>query len=152
MKQINGSYNLKLVFIFSIAVLFAKNLSAASFDCSQKLSNIEKMICANDALSELDQQLSEVYIKAIKNTADKGDLKNRQIGWLKQRNKCPSADCLVDIYRSRIQELEIVQLRKEGVAASAMAGARFDLINGKQYEVCRVFNNYLNSAYYKQGG
>ncbi len=49
---LRASAILPLAFLSSLAI-------AAGFDCSNAASNIEKTICASDALSSLDAQLTK---------------------------------------------------------------------------------------------
>lgn len=79
-----------------------------SFDCGKAATYVEKNICSNIYLSQLDGVLSQNY-KYI-SASDIGDdarkhLKSTQKNWLQDRNKCSDVQCLVDIYKKRIDEI-----------------------------------------------
>lgn len=113
--------------------------AAASFDCGKASTAVEKLICANKELSELDEKLSLEYEKQLKWMADldkkvaektKQDKKwslesqnrGRQREWLAlERNSCLTADCLKVEYQARLSDFDYRQAKTEG-------GARFDLL------------------------
>ncbi|MEO3865539.1 lysozyme inhibitor LprI family protein [Rheinheimera fenheensis] len=115
-----GCYTVAVLWLFA-----AKPLSAADFDCSLAATTIEKQICADSTLSELDAELGVAYrnyqlwelnkLQTLHTSehnsyADyevwqKG-VKAQQRRWLKQvRNACSSTDCLTKAYKARIAEL-----------------------------------------------
>jgi uncharacterized protein len=86
-----------------IQLLFSNSVSAASFDCSiENLNQIEKIICGDPILSNLDEGLSDLYSKF-----DSKLFRTSQLNWIKQRNKCTSSNyiesvlCIEDSYRKR---------------------------------------------------
>ncbi|WGL16939.1 MliC family protein [Microbulbifer bruguierae] len=85
-----------------------------SYDCAAaRVSSIEKMICADESLSELDQKMASVYKAAGETEKARQDryFKAYQRGWIKGRNECWKADdkrqCVVESYRRRILELQV---------------------------------------------
>ncbi len=92
---------LPLVLIASIS-----SAHAASFDCNQAATLIEKAICAEPALSTLDDQLLQAYKDALAKAASAETIKAEQRNWLKNiRNKCQDSACLHNTYLKRIKEL-----------------------------------------------
>lgn len=88
-----------LTLIFLLSVL----LFGASFDCAKAKTNIEKMICTDPELSALDENLSKIFIKALKISKYKNALKTQQILWIKERDKCDEdIDCVINVYRDRL--------------------------------------------------
>lgn len=86
---------------------------APSYDCSNSsLSSIETLICQDDELATLDNQMSTVYGQAITKAQNEHPpiLKVEQRGWIKGRNDCwKSVDkkqCITENYISRITELQ----------------------------------------------
>ncbi len=61
---------------------------AASFDCGKASTTVEKLICSNDQLSKLDEELAEIYGTAAKEKKGGSEIKNRQREWLESRNNC----------------------------------------------------------------
>jgi uncharacterized protein len=81
--------------------------SATSFDCRKAATDAEKTICGSALLGKLDDALSDNYRNMLTgNLGDGGkDLKREQKEWLRKRNACKSEKCLVDTYRSRVDEI-----------------------------------------------
>ncbi len=102
-----------------VSWFFAIGFSLAAdpaFDCSKAESSAEELICSNDDLAGLDQDLARVYkdaVAAVETYADKdealADLKAFQRGWVKGRDDCWKADselaCIKATYERRIAEL-----------------------------------------------
>ncbi len=101
--------------LFFGPVLIANRASAAdpSFDCSKTAHDAEELICKDDELAALDNQLAEVYHTAQQNfpADERNNLKAVQRGWIKGRNDCWKSDnmhnCIKIAYESRITELQI---------------------------------------------
>jgi uncharacterized protein YecT (DUF1311 family) len=58
---------------------------AASFDCAKAGAKIEKLICADEQLSKLDDQLAALYQEALAKTAYPDHLKAWQLQWLRDK-------------------------------------------------------------------
>jgi len=88
----------------SIFFVFPAILHAASFDCEKAVSKIEKMICVDGEVSDLDSKLGRLFHLAkwgAKSIVE--DQKN----WLKNtRDKCEDIDCLKAVYVARISILK----------------------------------------------
>ena len=84
---------------------------AASFDCKKAQSRVEKMICADTNLSELDEHLGRYYESArIELQGSEACFKTDQTQWLKSvRNKCSDNTCLRTAYLNRLSELDALQ-------------------------------------------
>ncbi len=95
---------LKLLLIFALVLSCSTTMHAASFDCSKASSKIEKAICANSALSKLDQDLGTLF-NSVK--IDDTKIVSEQKKWLlERRNICKDTDCLINEYNKRIDELK----------------------------------------------
>jgi uncharacterized protein len=85
---------------------------AASFDCSKAATATEKLICANQRVSDLDEYLGRYYFTA---RAEVGRgavcLTPNQREWLRTvRDACKDAKCLERAYLNRLAELDPLQL------------------------------------------
>ncbi|MBK6854161.1 MAG: DUF1311 domain-containing protein [Burkholderiales bacterium] len=92
-----------------VAVWFAASTPAyaASFDCTKARSATERMICTDQKLSSLDEDLARHYARALERVEDTAELKRMQRNWLAtQRRECLDANCLVSAYQNRITELQ----------------------------------------------
>lgn len=79
-----------------------------SFNCAKTSTSVEKSICDDSLLGQLDGALADNY-KMMK-ASDIGDgamadLKATQKSWLLARNKCDSNECLESAYRKRLDEI-----------------------------------------------
>lgn len=84
-------------------------VQAASFDCAKAESNVEKAICQNSEISELDSRLGKVYQHVLEklNSGEKPKLVEEQKHWLRlSRNVCAKETCLKHAYWSRLAVLE----------------------------------------------
>jgi uncharacterized protein len=79
---------------------------AASFDCAKASTSIEKSICADSQLSDLDGQLMQAYRQTLGASGNGDAVKAEQRAWLVQvRNKCHDGACLKQAYSERIAAL-----------------------------------------------
>ncbi len=92
------------VLLGSLALL--PSVHAASFDCAKAATGIEKTICGDDKLSQLDGDLSAAYNHALETAPDKQLLIHEQRQWLHDvRDACADAACLTEVYTIRLQEV-----------------------------------------------
>ncbi|WP_039949303.1 lysozyme inhibitor LprI family protein [Vibrio ichthyoenteri] len=109
------------LFFFSSLLLFNNLAYAASFDCTQASTSVEKRICSDDDLSALDSQLQTHYQRYLAlakeaqpqhgNLSQQIDLtqqiKQQQREWLKTRNQqCSSLYRCMNSYSQRIVTLK----------------------------------------------
>jgi uncharacterized protein len=81
--------------------------SAASFHCAKARTSVEKMICSDSALSDLDGRLASAYRRALVVAADPESQKAEQRAWLMtERKKCADVACLKQSYQQRLTALE----------------------------------------------
>jgi uncharacterized protein len=79
---------------------------AASFDCAKASTSIEKNICADSQLSNLDSQLMQAYRQSLASAGNGDAVKAEQRAWLVEaRNKCQDVACLKSAYAERIAAL-----------------------------------------------
>ncbi len=110
-----------------MGLLAAGSLQAADFDCKLAVTKIEKLICSDATVSQLDADLGVAYRNRSLWDYNKlnywyhGDDRHENIGsynkwkagykaaqrrWLKEvRNACTTTDCLVKAYRARITDI-----------------------------------------------
>lgn len=103
-------------FIFGIS-LTALSLSSigASFDCSKARTQVEKAICSDAELSQLDEEMAVKYKIALKDHPVFNFVKTYQRNWLKDNSSCNSKNlvgCLKDSYKTRILQLSDIENTK----------------------------------------
>lgn len=119
---------MRLCWVGSVAVLLAATTPAGaepSFDCAKASAPVEKLICADQDLGDLDGELAKAY--AIKRQSlsaeDAETLKLEQRQWLAQRNKkcgigpkgvdpaqgdAAAISCLIRTYASRANRMNVL--------------------------------------------
>jgi uncharacterized protein len=86
-------YLVQIVGIFSSSLFLITTAQAASFDCENAKSEVEKLICIDEELSRLDETLKETYREALTWTDNKKQLIQSQWqGLKKKRNACLNAE------------------------------------------------------------
>ncbi len=96
--------------VLAAALLAAPAAFAASFECQRNPNRLERMICADGVVSDLDEVMARFYAgatSALKSNAV--CLKPDQQEWLQRRNACRDTACLDRVYRERIGELAALQ-------------------------------------------
>ena len=85
--------------------------SAQSFNCAKATTRVEKMICADNSLKELDEYLGRYYSAARSELAGaESCLQADQAQWLKStRDACADNACLKTAYLNRLGELDALQ-------------------------------------------
>lgn len=78
---------------------------AASFDCARAAGKTEKIICADETLSQLDKDMAAAYRRAQDEGQDAATIAVMQKNWLAERNACDDLACLRDSYQRRIDRL-----------------------------------------------
>jgi uncharacterized protein len=80
---------------------------AASFDCAKAQTPVEKMICSDATLSDLDGRLASAYRRAIGLASIPEPLRAEQRSWLTtERRKCADVTCLKRAYQQRLTAIE----------------------------------------------
>lgn len=82
-----------------------------SFDCRRSSSAITHAICGDPELAALDRQLASRFI-ALDSNADRGTVEavhGGQTTFLNDRQSCTDRDCLVEVYRNRLRQLDEIE-------------------------------------------
>ncbi len=101
---------LKKIVVACSLMLISTLGHAASFDCKKAKAPIEKTICNDAELNNMDSKLGEVYKNWLNDSGKTGKfIKKTQAFWLKWRaEQCDVsvASCLLSLYEERISLLE----------------------------------------------
>ena len=104
---------MRALLLAAALLVLAHRAEAASFDCAKAMNAIEKTICAEPALSQLDERAVAAYTAAVETLglADDDDpqadllLKGHQ-DWSAARARCGAVpNCLLQIYLRRLAVL-----------------------------------------------
>lgn len=100
----------------------------AGFDCTKASTKVERLICSDGELSDLDKTLSEVFSLELDREKDAPGLRASQKKWLAARNSCGNALCIKQQYERRISELSCdPQSRMAGSAIGSNQCSHFSL-------------------------
>jgi uncharacterized protein len=95
----------KVLPIFALG-LVSTYANSASFDCSKAAQPAEKKVCSTPALSQLDDQMFQLYSAAKSASSDPEALKQTQISWIKEMRSCGVDEaCMTNSYKQRIAVL-----------------------------------------------
>ncbi len=101
------SKDLKISLPAIVIFVFASVSHAASFDCAKASTLVEKAICSEPQLSDLDDLLMLTYKQALIAATDTNALKTQQRLWLVNvRNKCQDSACIMLVYNERLTALK----------------------------------------------
>jgi uncharacterized protein len=107
----------RITLIGFLIFLSLSRTEAASFDCQIASSRIEKAICSDTRLNDLDNQLGYLY-REVKNSIGNPHYVDQFVGesrkWLKARNRCRNKDCIRQKYHNRITQLQSMLPRNTG--------------------------------------
>ena len=107
MKRIASPFPALLIF----TAIASHAQSSAGIDCTKAATSIDKTVCADTSLTQLDQKLSGLYQSALKDLAQALSAKTAQSRWIEHRNACGTAsnprNCVENSYKHRIVDLQI---------------------------------------------
>jgi uncharacterized protein len=89
-------------------VISVSGAHAASFDCKEAATLVEKLICKSVTLEMLDLQLKGAFEGAQDRSNKPEVVKVAQVAWLKTRDACRDEGCLERTYRKRIDALTAI--------------------------------------------
>ncbi|WP_349782990.1 lysozyme inhibitor LprI family protein [Xanthomonas arboricola] len=131
------------VVIGGALLLGAGSAWAASFDCKQASTAVEKRLCAVPALGSLDDQLDESY-RALLESTPRGavaGVRDQQRAWLRQRNAC-AQDAKLDDCLQRTLTARADVLAKALVAQQQALDRIIALIPTAPAEAARQLQGY----------
>lgn len=128
----------KILIIALFTGCFSLTANAASFDCSKASSTTEKLICGDESISKLDEQLASSYKQALEAATDKDAVKKQQIEWLKQQRVCKDVECLANAYQERINQLSVLSTSVVGQNSSAQIHNEWVLARGGEFKLCNL--------------
>ncbi len=103
-------------------LVLAAAAHGASFDCTKARTKTEGLICSNDELSKLDDQLSAAYKTALRDASHAEEIRQDQKKWIAWRERCSDVSCLNEAYVTQIARLAL--------------GMNVQLIIGERNPVC----------------
>ncbi len=100
------------VFLVLAGVLSFREAGAASFDCANAKGAVDKLVCDDPELSELDELVVSYYESASTTLtgARREALRASQRNWLQDQSKCTGSttrQCLFKRYKARLLLLEV---------------------------------------------
>lgn len=161
------------VFLFIIALLiFGANISIAqtspSFDCAKASTEVERLVCSDSSLAELDVKVNDAYKEAVKSLSKenggrltisqdkwKSNLQNQSFLSLNSYDR--RVFYLSELYKERIKLLKSFAddannwdiYRKKIESESKQKSRYLSQINQKYSDVCSEVSNFLENKDYK---
>lgn len=123
-------------------------VQGASFDCRKASTAVEKVICADEEISKLDDELGRAYRTAV-NIGEHAELRRTQTEWLKNRDDVcgdsgpgaqPDRRCLKTAY-----EFRIWKLAPERDDHNLLSAGRYRVGWGWDRPLCRKLSAHLNA-------
>lgn len=127
-----------------LGLLSIGNVWAASFDCNKATTEVERLICTNLELAQLDEKMAEGYQTARTSVTNPQAVKAKQLKWLSERNGCNNIACLKQSYGTRIAQLEKQAVTKQAADVSKPK-PRYRLVAGMGYSICETYLKHLNT-------
>lgn len=88
--------------LISIFIGLASGAESASFDCQQARSTNELLICDDEELSKLDDEISSIYKNSLRDATNPRELiSNQRDAWRQREKECSSKECLADWFLQR---------------------------------------------------
>jgi hypothetical protein len=129
-ETFHRSFSLNFKIFWLIFFFFTGSAHAASFDCAKAKTKNEKLMCANEIISKLDENLNVQYQKLLKFYVQNQAIRQWQMEWLKSDElKCKDSDCLEKAYKKRILELKSANNAEPDT--KGYTGRYIRVINGK---------------------
>jgi uncharacterized protein len=83
---------------------------AASFECQRNENRVERLICSDSVVSDLDEVMARFYAGAQGSLKENATcLKTDQQEWVHRRDACRDVPCMDRVYRERLAELTPLQ-------------------------------------------
>lgn len=95
----------QIAWIIFASLAIITSAHSTGFDCEKAKSKIEKLICSDDDLPTLDDDLNSSYKMATKDKSQANAIRLAQKKWIKERDNCADVDCVKVAYENRIAEL-----------------------------------------------
>jgi uncharacterized protein YecT (DUF1311 family) len=79
-----------------------------AFDCALASDRVEQLLCSNSQLADRDRRLSARYFSLRKSLprVTRAKLLTAQRQFLRQRDACPTAECMIALYDERLRRLD----------------------------------------------
>lgn len=128
---------------------------AASFDCAKAQTKVEHLICDNPEISKLDEELAASYKALLQDQTKATQIRQAQKQWVKERNSCMDANCVMITYQKRLLVLSQAQLNGpqsqiiKNAYRPAKSKLKYELLHEGPYEplseICEEFAAMLNA-------
>lgn len=102
-----SSYSVKSVLYLICLLVLPFSAEAASFDCAKASTKVEHLICDDQELSKLDEELAQSYKAALQDHTQADTIRYQQKIWMKVRNACADMTCLRNAYSGRLTSLRV---------------------------------------------
>lgn len=91
-----------------LSLVLAQSLiaaNAASFNCMDAIRVVELLICSDEGLSKLDEDVADAYLTLKEQSDSPNMLIREQRQWIAKRDSCRDRACVKATYEQRLREL-----------------------------------------------
>jgi uncharacterized protein YecT (DUF1311 family) len=130
------------VIAFGVMTFENDGASAQSFNCANASTKVERMICNDPRLAELDSELAEAYKIALRDSpwaSANRRIRADQQKWIARRDRCDTDRCVRKLYQMRLGQLhaEVDVEADADDGGGAMAGSGGNASQGRMMAICR---------------
>jgi uncharacterized protein YecT (DUF1311 family) len=145
-------YPVSVALAICLAFVF-RPAGAASFDCGKATTNVERAICADPALSKLDDDLQRIFHASRSSLADRDapTLIAAQKNWIAERDRTcggavsDAAACLRKSYEDRIKAVRMFRLN------SPYGVLRYHVVDGEEPDPVHVIGELFDQTFKVDG-
>lgn len=124
-KLVKKTWAVRCFVLVWLAPSFAAH--AAGFDCEKITIRVEKLVCADAALSKLDEELNAAYKTASQDEKQAAFIRQTQKQWLKERNRCADVLCVKHAYEARLNRLVNGGMTPHETASTILSAKHYSL-------------------------
>jgi uncharacterized protein len=106
---------------FQDILIFNPALAGPAFSCNKANTKVEKIICQDSSLADLDSRLGKAYSILMELSGRDSSIVKDEQNWLKERNKCESASCIKRQTEHRLSKVEDLVNEKKRIEATHKA-------------------------------
>lgn len=126
--------------LFFVSIFISAEEANCEIPCRK-----DRSVFDDEKSSKLKMEVAKAFELLLMKSLDKEKLTLEQDLWLeKSIEQCKNEECLVDVYRERLQYL------RKAFQKPDFLNIRYDIVKGQQYSVCQAMNSYFNSSYYHE--
>lgn len=127
-----------------LVITLATSAHAASFDCAVAKTDVERIICSSEELSQLDRTLAEIYELELSRDNAAKSIRAAHRTWLESRNRCSDTTCIEHRYEQRIADLACDEESRMAGSAVGSGQCFFFQVRLAERQLAQLEENFAN--------